>query len=365
MAASRRQASPELGQGIPQGGPAGRSGHQSRDHHRHPAGRHPLALLANLALSALDDDFVEEWQRVSATFSDRQKRRKLGLPNARVVRYADDFVILVFGNREQAMSLWDRVAAVLDTVGLKLAPDKTRVVHIDEGFDFLGFRIKRDTQRGSSKRYIYTYPSRKAVAAIMRKVKEATKQAISGTLADLVKHLNSVLQGWANYCVSRGHAPDELKEVRPTIQMAQPASSSPPTGVSPVQVVARVPGSRLAASGGNAWRRSPASRASLEGATERSAASKRSLPRRQTNPKGTRGSRARSIRAKATEGAKNLEVQRRGTPRRKGRGTFGRWWRELERPSPAPGTAAWEQPARITAKREVASSRKGVGWGHT
>jgi len=108
-------------------------------------------------------------------------------------------VILVFGNREQAMSLWDRVAAVLDTVGLKLAPDKTRVVHIDEGFDFLGFRIKRDTQRGSSKRYIYTYPSRKAVAAIMRKVKEATKQAISGTLADLVKHLNSVLQGWANY----------------------------------------------------------------------------------------------------------------------------------------------------------------------
>jgi hypothetical protein len=65
------------------------------------------------------------------------------------------------------------------------------------------------------------------------------------------------------------------------------------------------------------------------------------------------------------EGAKSLEAQRRGTPRRKGRGTFGRWWRELERPSPAPGTAAREQPVRITAKREVAPSREGVGWGHT
>jgi hypothetical protein len=37
------------------------------------------------------------------------------------------------------------------------------------------------------------------------------------------------------------------------------------------------------------------------------------------------------------EGVKILEEQRRGTPRRKGRGTVGRWWRELERPSPAPG----------------------------
>ena len=44
-----------------------------------------------------------------------------------------------------------------------------------------------------------------------------------------------------------------------------------------------------------------------------------------------------------------------------GRGTYGRWWRELERPSPAPGTAAREQPVRITAEREIASSRVGVG----
>lgn len=65
------------------------------------------------------------------------------------------------------------------------------------------------------------------------------------------------------------------------------------------------------------------------------------------------------------EDVKILELQHRGTPRRKGRGTFERWWRELERPSPAPGTANREQPVRITVKREVASGRVGVGWGRS
>jgi RNA-directed DNA polymerase len=78
-----------------------------------------------------------------------------------------------------------------------LALDKTRVVHIDEGFDFLGFRIKRDTRRGSSKRFIYTYPAARAVAAIKRKVKAITKQGYNRSLADVLKQLESVVRGWA------------------------------------------------------------------------------------------------------------------------------------------------------------------------
>jgi hypothetical protein len=65
------------------------------------------------------------------------------------------------------------------------------------------------------------------------------------------------------------------------------------------------------------------------------------------------------------EGVKILDVQHRRTLRRKGRGTYERWWRELERPSPAPGTANREQPVRITVKREVVSGRVGVGGGHS
>src|SRR5262245_37503459 len=287
----------------------------------------------------------------------------------RITRYADDLVILcrTESDARQAHRWLQRTAQALH---LRLHPDKTRVVDLrggEEGFDFLGFhhRMVRSPRYGSW--YCRRWPSQRAMAGIRARVKAtmAPRHRLTWPIEALVEKLNPVLRGWGNYCVSRGHAPEELKEVRPTIQMAQPASSSPPAGASPVQVVARVPGSRLAASGGNAWRRSPASKASLEGATERSVASTRSLPRRKTNPKGTRGSRARSVRAKAREGAKTLEAQRRGPPRRKGLGTFGGWCRELERPSPAPGTAVREQPARITAKREVASSRKGVGWGHT
>lgn len=54
------------------------------------------------------------------------------------------------------------VARVAATVGLRLAQDKTRTVHIDDGFDFLGWHIQRHTQRGSNRRRVYTYPSTRA-----------------------------------------------------------------------------------------------------------------------------------------------------------------------------------------------------------
>ena len=66
---------------------------------------------------------------------------------------------------------------MLSEIGLRLNDDKTRVVHIDDGFDFLGFRIKRDHKRGSGKAYIYTYPSKESVASIKRKIKAITRQS--------------------------------------------------------------------------------------------------------------------------------------------------------------------------------------------
>ena len=63
------------------------------------------------------------------------------------VRYADDFVVMVTGQRDDAEALWDEVAAVLAPMGLRLSEEKTRVCHIDEGFDFLGWRIQRRAWR--------------------------------------------------------------------------------------------------------------------------------------------------------------------------------------------------------------------------
>jgi RNA-directed DNA polymerase len=156
-------------------------------------------LLANIALSVLDDYFAEAWATMGSTSSARQERRRKGLATYRLVRYADDFVVLVAGTRVHAEGLQEEVAAVLRPMGLRLSADKTRIVHIDEGFDFLGFRIQRHQRRGAVKRFVYTYPSKKALASIKAKVRSMTRGSTDQSLSVLLHRLNPVLRGWTNY----------------------------------------------------------------------------------------------------------------------------------------------------------------------
>lgn len=84
-------------------------------------------------------------------------------------------------------------------MGLRLSVEKTRVCHI-EGFDFLGWSIQRHAWRSrAGKRAVYTYPSKKALASIVDKVRTLTRRAKHRTLADLLRRLNPVLRGWCNY----------------------------------------------------------------------------------------------------------------------------------------------------------------------
>ena len=140
-------------------------------------------------------------RRTMANEQQRQKRRRHGLANYRLVRYADDFVVLVTGEREHAQDLRVQVAAVLAPMGLRLSPEKTRVVHIDEGFDFLGFTIRRMRKRGSHKRFVYTRPSAKAIASIKDRVRTMTYRAHPAPRPGIPDGLprDRVLRGWANY----------------------------------------------------------------------------------------------------------------------------------------------------------------------
>jgi RNA-directed DNA polymerase len=118
----------------------------------------------------------------------------------RIVRYADDFVVMIHGTRADAEALWDEVGSVLAPMGLRLSEEKTRVCHIDEGFDFLGWRIQRRNWRGrTGKKAIYTYPSKKSLASIIGKIRLLTRRAKHRTLEDLLRRLNPVLRGWCNY----------------------------------------------------------------------------------------------------------------------------------------------------------------------
>lgn len=157
-------------------------------------------LLANVALSVLDDYFMQQWSTMMVNEQQRQKRRRHGQANYRLVRYADDFVIVVTGEKEHAEALRERVADVLAPMGLRLSAEKTRVVHLDDGFDFLGFTIRRMRKRGSAKFFVYTVPSRKAIASIKARVRAMTYRAtLHRDPGYLMDYLGRVLRGWANY----------------------------------------------------------------------------------------------------------------------------------------------------------------------
>jgi RNA-directed DNA polymerase len=157
-------------------------------------------LLANIALSTLDDHFDRQRRELMSNDQQRAQRKRRGLGNWKLVRYPDDFVVMVSGQRGHAEALREEAAAALAPMGLRLSPEKTRIVHIDEGFDFLGFHIRRRRKRGTLKQCVYTTPSRKAVQTAKDKVRWKTRRStLHLSLAELLTSLNQTLQGWANY----------------------------------------------------------------------------------------------------------------------------------------------------------------------
>ena len=162
-------------------------------------------LLANIALSVLDDHYQHRWDAFAVgTKSPGQRRKRLhrqGGATYRLVRYADDFVVLVHGTHHHAVNARTEVAELLAPMGLTLSESKTRVMHIDSGFDFLGWRIQRRTKAGTTRKMIYTYPAKKSLHSIVGKVRFITRRSGSPytTLEALLKHLNLVVRGWCMY----------------------------------------------------------------------------------------------------------------------------------------------------------------------
>jgi RNA-directed DNA polymerase len=153
-------------------------------------------LLSNVALSVLDEHFANALGGPGSNDTERRKRRRHGLPNHRLVRYADDWCLVISGTQEHAEILRGQAAEVLSTMDLRLSPDKTLITHIDKGLDFLGWRIQRHRKRGATKHYVYTYPAKNALSAVMAKVKTVCRQNTNLPLEALLHQLNRMLRGW-------------------------------------------------------------------------------------------------------------------------------------------------------------------------
>jgi RNA-directed DNA polymerase len=158
-------------------------------------------LIFNVAISALDEHLYRPWKPGGTMTADHQRarRRAKGLPNWRTVRYADDFVVLVHGTRTDAETLREEIADVLAPLGLRLSPAKTRIVHMSEAFDFLGFRIQWRRKQGTSKWYLYTFIATRPVRAVKAKIRALTHRTSQKDLGYVLTSINMVLHGWASY----------------------------------------------------------------------------------------------------------------------------------------------------------------------
>jgi RNA-directed DNA polymerase len=140
-------------------------------------------LLANIYMNRFLRVFVE-----------RGKDREFA---ARLVNYADDFVILSRGRAKEALE-WTR--RVMAAIGLSLNETKTCVRNgRREHFDFLGYTFGPERHRKDGRWYLGAQPSKKAVRRLKEKVRTQLRPGNMEPLPDVVRALNRLLSGWANY----------------------------------------------------------------------------------------------------------------------------------------------------------------------
>ncbi len=159
-------------------------------------------LLANIYLHMLDTELA---------------RRNVG----ELVRYADDGVVLC-RSAVQAEHALAAVGEILASLGLRLHPDKTKVVDLrggEEGLDFLGchFRARMSgrlwEQRGIVRYYLHRWPSQRAMARLRDKVRLRTGRNRSGMdIRDVIADLNPILRGWGNY-FRTGNAATKFRQI--------------------------------------------------------------------------------------------------------------------------------------------------------
>ncbi|MGX5805135.1 group II intron reverse transcriptase/maturase [Bradyrhizobium sp. Arg314] len=191
---------------------------------RHPVTGSPQGgiispMLSNIYLTAIDERYGWWTGRPREPSINPAARRvrdhKRGRQVLYMVRYADDFVVLVDGTREQAEAEKLALAEFLKTeLRMELSMEKTRITDVREGFDFLGYRMAQ-TRAYRTRRWIGNLFIPKGKLNDLRyKIKALVKAISTGwTLADVIDRLNPVITGWRNYYRYATRAYDRFKQL--------------------------------------------------------------------------------------------------------------------------------------------------------
>jgi RNA-directed DNA polymerase len=145
-------------------------------------------LLMNIALHGMET-------AAGARYSTAPSHRGWSVPGTPVlVRYADDLVALCY-SREHAEQVKERLAAWLAPRGLTFNEDKTRIVHLSEGFDFLGFNVRHYRSTGK----LLIKPSKAAVKRFRARLRAEVRSLYGSNALAVISRLNPILRGWAAY----------------------------------------------------------------------------------------------------------------------------------------------------------------------
>lgn len=143
-------------------------------------------LLLNVALHGMEAAAGVRYLRAGADGA----RTVEGSPA--LARYADDFVVMCY-SRDQAEQVWHRLEQWLAPRGLSINVDKTRIVHIDDGFDFLGFNVRRYGGK------LLIKPSKAAVTRFRQRLTTEVRSLRGANALTVIITLNPIIRGWAAY----------------------------------------------------------------------------------------------------------------------------------------------------------------------
>ena len=131
---------------------------------------------------------------------DREMRRK----GYQLTRFADDWVVTCQSATEGRAAI-NAALRILSELSVQLHPQKTRVVHVRRGFEFLGYLVRRGRQlqlptskivTGAKSGGLYAYPREKSVQRFKDRVRQLTRRCVPLKTKDLIEQLNPVLRGW-------------------------------------------------------------------------------------------------------------------------------------------------------------------------